>query len=275
MKKPLISVIIPVYNSKKFLRKCLNSIINQTLKNIEIICINDNSNDSSLKILKDYQKKDRRIKVFNQKMNRGQGFCRNLGLRIAKGEYISFIDSDDWINKTYLERLYKTAKKKNAEVVICSMFNEKTNKYYYFFKEKKVYYNIKEKIKISQIEKRGSVCNVLFSKKLLKKNHLFFEEGVFYEDILFMLKAVYFCNKIVTVPKATYYYRYNPSSTINTLNEKKIEDLYNARKKMKEFSKRYKFRLIFRIHGSIPVPFFILKLFTLLRLMYLKHKFKN
>ena len=115
-----ISIIIPVYNTEKYLKKCLDSIINQTLKSLEIICIDDCSTDNSLNILKEYQLKDKRIKIIEQKENKGQGVARNLGLNIAEGEYIGFIDSDDWVDLNFFEKLYFAAKKYNSDVALAA-----------------------------------------------------------------------------------------------------------------------------------------------------------
>ena len=112
-----ISIIIPVYNTEKYLKKCLDSIINQTLKSLEIICIDDCSTDNCLHILKEYQLKDNRIKIIEQKENKGQGVARNLGLNIAEGKYIMFLDPDDWLELNALEILYKKSKETNADII--------------------------------------------------------------------------------------------------------------------------------------------------------------
>lgn len=112
-----VSVIIPVYNAEKYLEKCLDSVINQTLKEIEIICIDDCSTDNSYSILKEYIKKDNRIVVFKNKTNHGAGYTRNVGLNFSKGEYIGFVDSDDYIDEKYYEELYNTAKKYDPDMV--------------------------------------------------------------------------------------------------------------------------------------------------------------
>lgn len=104
-----ISVVVPVYNVEKYIGQCLDSILGQTLKDIEIICINDGSKDNTLEILKDYAQKDSRI-ILIDKENEGLSKARNQGTEIASGEYISFIDSDDWIDENYLEALYNAAK---------------------------------------------------------------------------------------------------------------------------------------------------------------------
>ena len=124
-----VSVIIPVYNVELYLLKCLDSLKNQSLKEIEIICINDGSTDSSGKILDEYLKKDNRIQVIN-KINEGQGIARNIGIDIAKGEYIGFVDPDDWINAKKKKKMYNQAKNINSDIVICdySKHFENSNK---------------------------------------------------------------------------------------------------------------------------------------------------
>ena len=119
-----VSVLVPIYNVEEFLPECLDSLVNQTLKEIEIICINDGSKDGSLKILKEYASKDKRIKIIDKK-NTGYGDSMNQGLKKATGEYVGIVESDDFIDKDAFEKLYKIAKDKNVEVV-------KSNYYEYF-----------------------------------------------------------------------------------------------------------------------------------------------
>ena len=111
-----VSVIVPVYNVEKYLRECLESLVNQTLKEIEIICINDGSDDSSLEVLNEYASKDSRFKIISQQ-NQGQGIARNKGIDIANGEYLQFVDPDDWVETNMLEKLYNFANKNNSNVV--------------------------------------------------------------------------------------------------------------------------------------------------------------
>ena len=135
-----ISVIVPVYNVEDYLKECLDSIINQTLKEIEILCIDDCGTDNSIDILREYSKKDNRIKIISHKENKGLGPARNTGINEAKGEYISFIDSDDFISKDYYENLYNTAKKYDSDIVntlnIKFYKNKKLRKFIYTFNEK-------------------------------------------------------------------------------------------------------------------------------------------
>ena len=126
----LVSVIIPVYNGEKYIEKCLKSLIDQSLKDIQIICVNDGSTDNTLSILNQFASKDNRIKVISTD-NRGQGSARNTALKEANGEYISFIDADDWINENALELLYNKAKSDDLDMLIYQMVNyiEDSKKY--------------------------------------------------------------------------------------------------------------------------------------------------
>ena len=124
----LISIVVPVYNVEKYLKRCLDSLVNQTYKNIEIILVNDGSTDSSLEICKGYAKKDSRVKIISKK-NEGLGYTRNEGINIAKGIYIAFIDSDDYVDENFYEKLYVSAKKYNSDMVYASFKSvDKNNK---------------------------------------------------------------------------------------------------------------------------------------------------
>ena len=119
MEKPLISVVVPVYNVEKYLEQCVNSIINQTYDNLEIILVNDGSKDKSPYLCDELAKKDSRISVIH-KENGGPAETRNVGTEKASGEYIAFVDSDDWIHPKYIEILYNNLKENNAEISICN-----------------------------------------------------------------------------------------------------------------------------------------------------------
>jgi len=119
VEKYLASLIIPVYNVEKYLRKCLDSAINQTLKDIEIIIVNDGSTDNCPGIIQEYAAKDKRIKVINQE-NRGLSAARNVGIEMASADYIAFMDSDDWMDVNFMERMYSTAVKNDADIVVCN-----------------------------------------------------------------------------------------------------------------------------------------------------------
>ncbi|MDR2160688.1 MAG: glycosyltransferase, partial [Desulfovibrio sp.] len=114
---PKVSVIIPVYNTEPYLRRCLDSVCGQTLREIEIICVNDGSTDGSLEILREYAQKDSRVKVIELEENKGAGAARNAGIDAARGEYIGFVDSDDYVDLDFYETLYVKAQETQAEVV--------------------------------------------------------------------------------------------------------------------------------------------------------------
>lgn len=227
---PEISIIIPIYNCEKYLSRCLDSIINQTFTNIEIICINDGSTDSSLKILQDYKTKDPRIIIINQN-NQKLGAARNRGLEIQKGNYITFIDSDDWIDNDYLEKLYNAIKTHNADCAIsCVMKNRQNNTSYYFLNNKKEIFINKAKNLINELivpPQWYVVWGKLYKKDVIQ--NLRFVENAYFEDMDYLLSASLNIKSIVKVPKTSYHYFANNNSIVRgKQTEKKKQDLINA-----------------------------------------------
>ncbi|MEI0489937.1 glycosyltransferase family 2 protein [Brachyspira pulli] len=161
-----VSIIIPIYNAEQYLEECLNSVVNQTLKEIEIICINDCSTDSSLKILEEYAKKDNRIKIFHtEKSSGGPATGRNMGIEKSSGEYIAFIDSDDYIDQRFYEELYKTAKKYNADIIN----NLNIIEYYENGKYKNCFCHINNYDKKAKLEYK-----IIFNKNAIMEHNKFF-----------------------------------------------------------------------------------------------------
>lgn len=225
-----ISVVIPVYNTEKFLEKCLNSVINQTFNDFEVICINDGSTDNSESVLNSFAKQDNRIKIINQQ-NRGVSIARNEGLKIAKGDYISFIDSDDSVAPNYLENLYNAIISTGADIAVTSIIRIKKGKEKYRVKydEIKTYTTLQDKIDICKIPDCSYVWNKLYKSELAKRFK--FKEGVFFEDVLWIPEVVKNANKVVTVPDTYYIYFNNPNSIVQRCpSAKKQEDVYNAKK---------------------------------------------
>lgn len=227
---PKVSVIIPVYNVEAYLKQCLDSVINQTLDDIEIICINDGSTDSSLNILQEYAKKDKRIVIINQK-NTGLSNARQRGMDICQGEYVAHIDSDDFIELNFLQSLYTVAKNQNADISVSTIkFFDNNNNFQTAtaFSSNIVCKNLFSKIAMLRNDSQSfwiSVVNKLFSKKIIdilktSPNPDGLNLG---EDCLWMTKAAYFANKIVSAPEACYYYRKNPNS-LTHINDKHIEN---------------------------------------------------
>jgi len=203
----LVSVIIPIYNVEQYLEKCLDSIINQTYKNLEIICVNDCSPDNSSKILDEYSSRDKRIKIVNREKNGGLSAARNTGLDNATGEYIYFLDSDDWIDENYIECMLNAALSSKTEVVLnTNIISEYEN-----FSKKYTVRNFNpdgEFInKINAINKAPAMawCR-LFERNFLLKNNLKFLEGFIHEDIDFHHRTLNLLDKIYIFEGAQYHY---------------------------------------------------------------------
>ncbi len=206
-----VSVIVPVFNTEKYLPICLESLIGQTLHDIEIICINDGSTDGSLKSLEKYAEKDNRIKVLSQE-NSKQGAARNRGLEIAKGEFVTFVDSDDWIEPDYCELLYNAAQKYNVNIASATTVRnyENKTKYHLRLTEEKVYTDTNSIIQA--LEYNLITHSKMYRLEPLKT--LRFEENVLYEDGPYTLKAFDIEKTMVTVPDAIYHYYSNQKSTV-------------------------------------------------------------
>ena len=225
-----ISVIIPVFNVEEYLEECLLSVVNQSFKDIEIICINDGSTDNSLNILENFKKKDSRFKIITQK-NKGVGASRNIGLKHAEGKYIYFLDSDDYIDLKTLEKLYKNIKSNNSDVVLFKFhsFDDEKN-----FHKRGVGFKIDEifgdidysnftfnyhEVKKHVLNSSYSACLKFYKKEFLDSySNLYFSEGIIFEDVLFHVKVMLQAFKISFVNDSLYYYRSNPESILNKSN---------------------------------------------------------
>jgi len=237
-----LSIIVPVYNSGQFLEKCVNSLINQTVKDIEIILVNDGSSDNSLEICKNFAEKDERIRVFDQP-NSGQSKARNVGLDHAKGRFITFVDSDDWVDLNYYEKLIASADVHQADIACGSIIRERkySNKFRINYREECVYIKPQAKIDAAKVPDMCYVWNKVYRASLLNKLHLRFVEGMFFEDVDFVTRAVYFSNKIVTVPNSYYHYWTNMNSTVKTLqkSDKKRADSLRSKENVLNFFKEH------------------------------------
>lgn len=223
MKK--VSIIVPVYNMEKYLNKCMDSLVNQTLEDIEIITINDGSKDSSLKILNEYKEKyPNKVVIINQE-NQGISVARNNGINAATGKYIGFVDSDDYVKTDMFEKLYKKIEKTKSDIVICDY--EK----YFMNTEEFKYVNVVDYIKYDSLYSDTSIINnidyspwnKLFKKELFNK--IKFPKGLKYEDLNAILKVFLIASKISTVKKSLYLYRINETGETKTINKKVIDIL--------------------------------------------------
>lgn len=229
-----VSVIVPVYNTEKYLRRCLDSLVNQTIEDIEIIVINDCSPDNSKEILKEYEKKYKdKVKVFHNKTNKGIGYNRNYGIKKATGEYIGFVDSDDWVNETMYDKLYKKAKEDNLDLVLCNFHKmlEKENDLEEIASSEISYFkntNLKQTPNLL-LDVELAPWNKLYKKELIKE--ITFPENLKYEDTIFVLKAMARSKKIGMVDEKLNYYLVRSKSETTVMN-KKVYDILKVSKMM-------------------------------------------
>ena len=231
-----VSIIVPCYNTEKYIEKSLDSLIRQMLEDIEIICIDDGSTDSTPEILKAYSSIDKRIKIITQ-TNQKQGSARNRGIEIARGEYIGFCDSDDWVVRNYYKKLYDTAEKYNADIAIADYVrigNGKTKKRLNI-NRKELCSDLEDKFNICKQAKHPCPTNKIYKTDLLRRENIKFSEGGYCEDKIFTCKAVYYANRVVSVPDTYYYYYRRSDSTVITKNQKYVQDKINANKDVLNF----------------------------------------
>ena len=222
--KALISLIIPVYKVEKYLEKCIQSVINQTYENLQIILVDDGSPDNCGKICDEYAKKDHRIEVIH-KSNGGLSDARNKWLEIAKGEYIGFVDSDDYIEADMYEVLYNLLKQYNADVSICNFYTVSQGK----IAIKNAENGIKEYNRIEILKEvlldnniQSYAWNKLYKKELF--DEIKYPVGKKYEDIGTTFYLLEKCNKVVVTGKPEYYYINRQDSIVNNVTETTITD---------------------------------------------------
>lgn len=213
MKNPKISVIVSVYNTEKYIEKCLDSLLNQTYSNIEIVVINDCSTDGSLKILKKYAKKYDNMILIENKENKGLSYSRNVGLEKATGEYIGYIDSDDYVDPTYYEQMMKAIKKEKSEIAIADMKIVYEDGSFPDYVSK----GCNGEVNTLNIIKNGlaaSACNKLFKREIIEKYK--FSEGKLNEDLAVILPSIVAAKKISYVENNNYYYVQHTGSIQNS-----------------------------------------------------------
>ena len=235
-----LSIIVPVYNVEKYLPKCLESLIKQTLKDIEIICVNDGSMDNSLAILKEFASKDSRIRIIDNQ-HQGVAKTRNTGIEQSTGEYIGFVDSDDYIDIDFFEKLYNSATKSNSDIAIASILKHKNffNIYNAKYTKEETAITIQDKIKLCEDKKHFFfyAWNKIYHSGFIKENNIKFSEGQIYEDVMFAIKALYYSNKIISVYGTKYHYIEHENSLTKYKDKtgEKEHDLIKAYSELQEF----------------------------------------
>ena len=251
---PKVSIIIPVYNTATLLPRCLESVVAQTLREVEIICVNDGSTDNSLEVLNSWAEKDPRIKVLSQENGR-QGKARNLAMSIAEGEFIGMIDSDDYIPTDYFERLYTAAHQTGADIAVCGIIKEKrvSNRVVVAYDKTEVAESISDKLRICNCPPDFHPVNKLYRKTMLDQLGLRFEEGVAFEDVMFVSRALCESGRLVTTPNVAYRYVLNPTSTVKSRQTaQKQQQKYNAHRAMVDYMQSKGIALSSR-HSNITV----------------------
>lgn len=214
-----VSLIVPIYNSQNYLEKCIKSLISQTLKDIQIILINDGSTDNSEKIIKSFD--DERI-VYISKNNEGIGKTRNLGIDKATGEFLAFVDSDDYLNEHFCEYMYQKAVNDDCDLVVCDFFEDRNTLVGIKFKDFKDT-NLRETPELINYINLGP-CNKLYKKSLFDDKNNRFEENLKYEDAPFVVKMLVSANRIGKVNDyLTYYVIHSNSET--TIRDKRMYDI--------------------------------------------------
>ena len=244
MLNPKVSIIVPVYNAEKYLERCVNSLKNQTLKEIEIILVDDSSTDTSLKICNQMAEEDARIKVIH-KANEGAGLARNAALAVARGEYIGFVDSDDFVELDMFETLYNKAVCHSSDLVLSgvlfvdgNMFSQKGDKEIKSYFESDTHFDTEEAIKKLRMGIVGSlpedaddskygmsIWKNLFKLEIIRKNNLTFqsEREIYSEDALFMIDYIFCISKATGISDAFYNYCRNEASISKSYKKDRFE----------------------------------------------------
>ena len=248
---PKISIIIPVYNVEKYLRECLDSCINQTLKDIEIICVDDCSPDNSIKILEEYQAKDYRIKIFQHEKNKNLGAARNTGIQNATGEYVWFVDSDDYIDTKACQILYDAIKEFNVDMLCFSALKfvdegEKRRFFYDKYYHQGVQINKVYHPKTNWKEIVFSNLNVTAWAYLTKRSviqNFRFREGVWHEDTDFTPILLSSVDSFCYIPYTAYFYRVNQNSIMQKqMSKKRLEDQIAVAESLDKFVRENKIK---------------------------------
>ncbi len=227
MKK--VSVIVPVYNAQAYLEECAESLVNQTLEDIEIIFINDGSTDDSLSILERYQQSFPEKVVVKSKENGGQATARNWGIELATGEFIGFVDADDSVDCTMFEKMYETAVQTKSDFVECEyrylQVDDAGNK-----KEITSYGNVRDYNSKSDmfIDPLVSPWNKIYKAEILKQNNIRFPEGVIYEDTAFFIKSIPYVKKTDFVSEKLVFHYLWPTSTMNANKAKRVGNIFEV-----------------------------------------------
>lgn len=222
-KEPIVSIIVPVYNAEKTIRKCVESLLCQSFRDIEIICVNDCSKDNSQIILEEYAERDERIRIIKHTENKNAGGARNSGIKAANGQYLCFVDNDDWLAPNAIEMLYNRALESSGDYVVCDICE-----YYSNNCQNIVSYCddslTKEEIEIQAYLHGFPLLGALIKRSIFIDNSIYYPEKLFFEDNAISFCVICSASKIVAVHKPLYFYFFVPDSVSRSSSPKKIED---------------------------------------------------
>lgn len=242
-----VSVIIPVYNMEKYLRQCLDSVSGQTLEDIEILCINDGSSDSSLAVLKQYQSRDKRLTIVDQS-NQGVAKSRNTGIRQAKGKYVIFMDPDDWYpSEDILEMLYEAATRHDVKIAGGSFMDYHDGIYNEEFEDRYYGYHF-DKDGVTEYKDYQfdfGYQRFIFQRELLMEHEIFFKEYTRYQDPPFMVEAMIKAGRFYGINKPSYCYRYGHETI--TWSQRKVCDLLKGIQDVLDMSVKYNLKKLHQL----------------------------
>lgn len=265
-----ISVIIPVYNTEKFLKQCLGSVVNQTYKNLEILIVDDGSPDKSDAVYKQFALQDNRIKIIKQK-NAGISAARNTGLKFASGQWVHFIDSDDYLDIDYYEKMMNAVYDVNPDIIAGGVISQNSELYNIQYKTTCVLFTKTEKFLVTKALKNCTVWRYVFKRDFLQKNNLKFTVGKIFEDILFIPNAILMANCVVTVPNANYHYVFNKDSLLNKKYTKNHQAQYDyAESYLNSFIKQHNLEDIINRSKNTEVTTYKLIAFKIFRKILFK-----
>lgn len=236
MKTPLLSIVVPVFNTERYISRCLNSLINQSLQEIEIIVVNDGSPDRADDIIKNFLPNPK-IKYTKLRDNNGLGYARNVGLNQSAGKYIAFVDSDDWVDLDLYQLMYSFLEETNSDIGVCGVKDEWNN---YLSTTDRYKYICPNTINSTQAinlltKNTGNnfylspvVWNKVYKRELLANNNIDFIDNSYWEDDIFSIKVLAKSTQISFIPDVFYHYYHRDNSITNSISKKHIDDLIDA-----------------------------------------------
>lgn len=262
-----VSVIVPMYGVEATLERCLDSVVGQTLEDIEVVCVDDGSPDASAQIAAGYAARDARVRLLRQE-NRGLGAARNAGIDAARGQYVTFLDSDDALGQPeYLEALYDAAVRNRCPLAVCGMVKIKPHKRVVKlrFEEREVLETPRQRFEVTHCPPDFYCMNRLYLRRRLNELGMRFAEGRLFEDVEFTCRALTEMGPMVTVPEVYYAYYLNPQSiTKSRTTPRKQRDRYLALSAMTRYCREHGIRIA-RRYTSVPISATMLGPLTLLK----------